>query len=232
VVYNLRSPSGQKILRAENQKPETLPTDCANIYRMPNPRAPPVPADLPSAKQQLRRRQAGQAELVQAARRAAQRLQQRFRRAPQTLQKGKMRTRTPKDVRIAPAPLRTSPTPVGPTASGETPSLPQTRPAASICRIDGLDRRALPRRQHAADADTDRSAARTACRQPAQTRPATGGPPPEKYHRPNGNDGSRHHGAAASSVSTARRSAHANDDRSAGRPTVPRTDASPAAPTP
>jgi hypothetical protein len=61
---------------------------------------------------------------------------------------------------------------------------------------------------------------------------ATRGPPPEKYHRPNGNDGSRHHGAAASSVSTARRSAHANDDRSAGRPTVPRRDASPAAPTP
>jgi hypothetical protein len=138
-------------------------------------------------------------------------------------QKGKMRTRTPKDVRNAPAPLRTSPTPVGPTASGETPSLPRTRPAASICRIDGSDRRALPqadkgitgawdsagphrpqptawsnaaaaattaascsrqgplpRRQHAADPDTDRSTGRTARGQPAQTRPATGGPPPRE----------------------------------------------------
>jgi hypothetical protein len=114
---------------------------------MPNPQAPPapVPADLPSAKQQLRRRQAGQAELAQADRRAAQQLQQRFRRAPQTPQEGKMRTRTPKGVRHAPAPPRTSPKPVGPTASGETPSLSQTRPAASICRIDGSDRRALPR---------------------------------------------------------------------------------------
>ncbi|KAH0816599.1 hypothetical protein GEV33_006191 [Tenebrio molitor] len=36
-----------------------------------------------------------------------------------------------------------------------------------------------------------------------------------------------HHGAAASGVSSARRSAHANDDRSAGRPTVPRRDANP-----
>jgi hypothetical protein len=61
VVYNLRSPSGQKILRAhiKDLKPYRMtepPTDCANIYRMPDPRAPPAPADLPSAKQQLRRR--------------------------------------------------------------------------------------------------------------------------------------------------------------------------------
>ncbi|KAJ3638061.1 hypothetical protein MTP99_001469 [Tenebrio molitor] len=44
VVYNLRSPSGQKILRAhiKDLKPYRVaepPTDCANIYRMPNPRA-------------------------------------------------------------------------------------------------------------------------------------------------------------------------------------------------
>jgi hypothetical protein len=137
VVYNLQSPSGQRILRAhiKDLKPYRVaepPIDCANIYRMPNPRAPPAPADLPSANQQLRRRQAGQGELAQAARRAAQQLQQRFRRAPQTPQEGKRRTRTRKNVRNAPAPPRTSPTPVGPTASGETPSLPQTRPAASI----------------------------------------------------------------------------------------------------
>ncbi|KAJ3617901.1 hypothetical protein MTP99_006985 [Tenebrio molitor] len=66
VVYNLRSPSGQKILRVhiKDLKPYRMtepPTDCANIYRMPNPRAPPAPADLPSAKQQRRRRQAGDA---------------------------------------------------------------------------------------------------------------------------------------------------------------------------
>jgi transposase InsO family protein len=91
VVYNLRSPSGQKILRVhiKDLKPYPMtepPTDCITIYRMPNPRAPPAPADLPSAKQQRRRRQAGQAELAQAARRAAHQLQQRLRRAPRTLQ--------------------------------------------------------------------------------------------------------------------------------------------------
>jgi hypothetical protein len=145
VVYNLRSPSGQKILRAhiKDLKPYRMtepPTDCANISRMPDPRAPPAPADLPSAKQQLRRRQAGRAELAQAARRAAHQLLQRFRRAPQTPQNGKRRTRNPKDVRNPPALPRT-----GPTASGENPLLPQTRPAASICWTDGSDRRALPR---------------------------------------------------------------------------------------
>jgi transposase InsO family protein len=61
VVYNLRSPSGQKILRVhiKDLKPYRTtepPTDCLTIYRMPNPRAPPAPADLPSAKQQRRRR--------------------------------------------------------------------------------------------------------------------------------------------------------------------------------
>jgi hypothetical protein len=145
VLYNLRSPSGQKILRAhiKDLKPYRMtepPTDCANIYRMPDPRAPPAPADLPSAKQQLRRRQAGQAELTQAARWAAHQLQQRFRRTPQTPQDGKRRTRNPKEVRNPPTPLQT-----GPTASGENPLLPQTRPAASICWIGGSDRRAFPR---------------------------------------------------------------------------------------
>jgi transposase InsO family protein len=136
VVYNLRSPSGQKILRVhiKDLKPYRMtepPTDCLTIYRMPNPRAPPAPADLPSAKQQRRRRQAGQAELAQAARRAAHQLQQWLRRTPRTLQDGKRRARNPP---------RT-----GPTASGEHLLPPQTRPAASICWIDGVDRRALPR---------------------------------------------------------------------------------------
>jgi hypothetical protein len=49
-------------------------------------------------------------------------------------------TRNPKEVRNPPTPPQT-----GPTASGENPLLPQTRPAASICWIDGSDRRALPR---------------------------------------------------------------------------------------
>jgi hypothetical protein len=112
------------------------PTDCATISRMPDPRAPPAPADLPSAKQQLRRRQAGQAELAQAARRAAHQQQQRLRRTQRTLQDGKRRTRNPNEVRN----LQT-----GPAASGENPLRPQTRPAASICWIDGSDRQALPR---------------------------------------------------------------------------------------
>ncbi|XP_068897504.1 synapsin-1-like [Tenebrio molitor] len=106
------------------------PTDCVTIYRMPNPRAPPAPADLPSAKQQRRRRQAGQAELAQAARRAAHQLQQRLRRTGRK-QDGKRKARNPPQT--------------GPTASGENLLLPQTRPAASICWIDELDRRALPR---------------------------------------------------------------------------------------
>jgi hypothetical protein len=164
---------------------------------------------------------------------------------------------------------------VGPTASGETPSLPRTRPAASICRIDGSDRRALPQltresrgpgtplnltvrsrrrgptpplpplppprvpdKGHFPDDSTPLTLTPTG---PPEGPPAGSPPkhalqpadhPPENYHRSNGNDGSRHHGAAASSVSPARRSARANDDRSAGRPTVPRRDASPAAPTP
>jgi transposase InsO family protein len=273
VVYNLQSPSGQRILRAhiKDLKPYRVaepPIDCANIYRMPNPRAPPAPADLPSANQQLRRRQAGQGELAQAARRAAQQLQQRFRRAPQTPQEGKRRTRTRKNVRNAPAPPRTSPTPVGPTASGETPSLPQTRPAASIpdrrlgqAGPPSADRgttgawdsarphrpqpttwsnaaaaaapcsRQEPRPQQQQHA-TDRPAGRAAHGQPVQTHPAAGGPPPENDHRPNGNDGSRHNSAAASGVCPARPSAHAIDDQFAGRPTVPRRDASPTAPTP
>jgi hypothetical protein len=135
-VYNLRSPSGQKILRVhiKDLKPYRMtepPTDCLTIYRMPNPRAPPARADLHSTKQQRRRRQAGQAELAQAARRAAHQLQQRLRRTPRTLQDGKRRARNPP---------RT-----GPTASGENLLLPQTRPTASICWIDGSDRRALPR---------------------------------------------------------------------------------------
>jgi hypothetical protein len=50
---------------------------------------------------------------------------------PRTLQDGKRRARNPPQT--------------GPTASGENLLLPQTRPAASICWIDGLDRRALPR---------------------------------------------------------------------------------------
>jgi hypothetical protein len=132
---------------------------------------------------------------------------------------------------------------VGPTASGETPSFPQARPAASICQIDGSDRRALPRltgesrgprphrpqptawsnaapcsrqellprRQHATDHDTDRPAGKAAHGQPVRTHPAAGGPPPENDHRPNSNKGSRHHSAAASGVSPARRSTHAND---------------------
>jgi transposase InsO family protein len=137
VVYNLRSPSGQKILRVhiKDLKPYRTtepPTDCLTIFRMPNPRAPPAPADLPSAKQQRRRRQAGQAGLAQAARRAAHQLQQRLRRTPRTLQDGKSRARNPPQT--------------GPTASGEHLLLPPTRPAASVCWIDGVDRRALPRR--------------------------------------------------------------------------------------
>jgi hypothetical protein len=58
----------------------------ANICRMPNQRAPPAPAGQQSAKQQLRRRLAGQADLAQAARRAALQFQERFRRAPRTPQ--------------------------------------------------------------------------------------------------------------------------------------------------
>ncbi|KAH0820912.1 hypothetical protein GEV33_001879 [Tenebrio molitor] len=81
-----------------------------------------------------------EAELAQAARRAARQLQQRFRRTPQTPQDGKRRTRNPKEVRNPPTPSQT-----GPTASGENPMLPQTRPAASICWTDGSDRQALPR---------------------------------------------------------------------------------------
>jgi transposase InsO family protein len=149
VVYNLRSPSGQRILRAhiKDLKPYRVaepPIDCANIYRMPNPRAPPAPADLPSANQQLRRRQAGQGELAQTARRAAQQMQQRFRRAFQTPQEGKRRTRTRKDVRNAPAShgrarRQWAQLPAGKPPRSRRPDQPPQY------RIDGSDRRALPR---------------------------------------------------------------------------------------
>jgi hypothetical protein len=241
---------------------------------MPNPQAPPapVPADLPSAKQQLRRRQAGQAELAQAARRAAQQLQQRFRRAPQTPQEGKMRTRTSKGVRHAPAPPRTSPKPVGPTASGETPSLSQTRPAASICRIDGSDRRALPRLTGESRGPgtpwTSPSAADNVVQRRRPVFPTGATPPttpcsrrttPRKRPLPqwqvvegmhSSRTFSRHdrqveprpkiHIHAPTATTALPHQAcpppaappRANDDRSSGRPTVPRRDTSPAAPTP
>jgi hypothetical protein len=195
---------------------------------MPNPRAPPVPADLPSAKQQLRRRQAAKDELAQAARRAAQRLQRRFRRAPQTPQEG----------RNAPAPLRTSPTPncqrgnplapadptsrlnlpdrrlgqAGPpsTDKGITgawdiagPHRPQptawSNAAAAATTAASCSRQGpLPRRQHVADPDTDRSTGRTARGAARPNTPCNRRTtPPENYHRSNGNDGSRHHGAEA-----------------------------------
>jgi hypothetical protein len=83
VVYNLQSPSGQKILRAHikdlkpYQMPES-PADFANICRMPNQRIPPPPNGLQSVRQQLNRRLAGQADLMQAARRAVLKIRERF----------------------------------------------------------------------------------------------------------------------------------------------------------
>jgi hypothetical protein len=64
VVYNLQSPSGQKILRAhiKDLKPYQMPeppADLANICRMPNQRIPPPPNGLQSVRQQLHRRLAG-----------------------------------------------------------------------------------------------------------------------------------------------------------------------------
>jgi hypothetical protein len=60
VVYNLQSPSGQKILRAhiKDLKPYQMPeppADLANICRMPNQRIPPPPNGLQSVRQQLHR---------------------------------------------------------------------------------------------------------------------------------------------------------------------------------
>ncbi|KAH0819470.1 hypothetical protein GEV33_003321 [Tenebrio molitor] len=131
VVYNLQSPSGQKILRAhiKDLKPYQLPdppADIANIGRMPNQRLPPPPSGLPSVRQQLTRRLAGQADLLNAARRAALNIRERFRRAPRNPQEGRTETRTTRNVRSTPAPPQPNPTPVGLTASGEASSLPPT----------------------------------------------------------------------------------------------------------
>jgi hypothetical protein len=120
------------------------PADFANICRMPNQRIPPPPNGLHSVRQQLHRRLAGQADFMQAALRAALKIRKRFRRAPRNPLEGRTGTRTSRDVRSTSAPPRPNPTPVGPTASGETSSLPQTRPAAPICWIDSPDSRALP----------------------------------------------------------------------------------------
>jgi hypothetical protein len=139
----------QKILRAhiKDLKPYEMPeppADLANICRMPNQRIPPPPNGLQSVRQQLHRRLAGQADLMQAARRAALKIRGRFRRAPRNPQEGRTETRTSRDVRSTSAPPRPNPTLVGPTASGETSSPPQTRPVAPICWIDSSDSRALP----------------------------------------------------------------------------------------
>jgi hypothetical protein len=139
----------QKILRAhiKDLKPYEMPeppADLANICRMPNQRIPPPPNGLQSVRQQLHRRLAGQADLMQAARRAALKIRERFRRAPRNPQEGRTETRTSRDVGSTSAPPRPNPTLVGPTASGETSSPPQTRPVAPICWSDSSDRRALP----------------------------------------------------------------------------------------
>jgi hypothetical protein len=63
--------------------------------------------------------------------------------APRNPQEGRTESRTSRDVRSTSAPPWPNPAPVGPTASGETSSLPQTRPAAPICWIDSPDSRAL-----------------------------------------------------------------------------------------
>jgi hypothetical protein len=116
-VYNLQSPSGQKILRAHikdlkpYQTPEP-PADFANICRMPNQRIPPPPNGLQNVRQQLNRRLAGQADLMQAARRAALKIRERFRRAPRNPQEGRTETRTTRDVRSTSAPPRPNPTPM------------------------------------------------------------------------------------------------------------------------
>ncbi|KAH0821772.1 hypothetical protein GEV33_001019 [Tenebrio molitor] len=145
VVYNLRSPSGQKILRGhiKDLKPYRLTVPTFSGCRTHEPhrcqRTCLVPSSSCVDDRPLRMSWPKQPD---GPPNGCSYGSEERRRPPQ---KGKMRTRTPKDVRNAPAPLRTSPTPVGPTASGKTPSLPRTRPAASICRIDGSDRRALPK---------------------------------------------------------------------------------------
>ncbi|KAH0820391.1 hypothetical protein GEV33_002401 [Tenebrio molitor] len=93
---------------------------------MPNQRLPPPPSGLPSVRQQLSRRLAGQAALLNAARRAALEIRERFRRAPRKPQEGRTETRTTRNVRSAPAPPQPDPTPVGLTANGEASSLPPT----------------------------------------------------------------------------------------------------------
>jgi hypothetical protein len=93
---------------------------------MPNQRIPPPPSGLPSVRQQLHRRLAGQADFLHAARRAALKIRERFRRAPRNPQEGRTETRTNRNVRSTPAPPQPNPTPEDPAASGETSLLPQT----------------------------------------------------------------------------------------------------------
>jgi hypothetical protein len=137
VVYNLQSPSGQKILRAhiKDLKPYQMPeapADLANICRMPNQRIPPPPNSLQSVRQQLHRRLVGQADFMQAARRAALKIRERFRRAPRNPQAGRTETRTSRDVRSTSALPRPNPTPVGPTAGKPPRSRKPDQPLPSV----------------------------------------------------------------------------------------------------
>ncbi|KAH0821198.1 hypothetical protein GEV33_001593 [Tenebrio molitor] len=134
LVYNLQSPSGQKILRAhiKDLKPYQMPeppADFANIGRMPNQRIPPPPNGLLSVRQQLDRRLAGQADLMQAPRRAALKIRDRFRRAPRNPQEGRTETRTTRDVRTGKPPRsrKTS------KPSSDT-DLPPTLPTQANCQ--------------------------------------------------------------------------------------------------
>jgi hypothetical protein len=86
------------------------PANFANICRMPNQRIPPPPNGLQSVRQQLNRRLAGQADLLQTARRAALKIRERFRRAPRNPQEGRTETRTTRDVRSTSAAPRPNPT--------------------------------------------------------------------------------------------------------------------------
>ncbi|KAH0815061.1 hypothetical protein GEV33_007730 [Tenebrio molitor] len=228
VVYNLQSPSGQKILRAHikdlkpYQMPES-PADFANICRMPNQRIPPPPNGLQSVRQQLNRRLAGQADLMQAARRAEERTE----------------TRTTRDVRSTSAPPRPNPTPVGPPASGETSSLSQTRPAALICWINSPDSRALPpltgeSRGPGTPMDLTVRSQRHGPPPPPPPRASNEGPSSDTDLPPTATTSTwpppRHHGVANAGELPTRRPAHSGIGGPPKKSTVSPRDASPTAP--
>jgi hypothetical protein len=175
---------------------------------MPNQRIPPPPNDLQNVRQQLNRRLAGQADLMQAARRAALKIRERFRRAPRNPQEGRTETRTTRDVRSTSAPPRPNPTPMDLTVRSQWHGPPPPPPPRAS--------------NEGPPSDTDRNHIDLDAPMPLNL----------DHRRPSRNNCSRHHGVANAGELPTRRPASADIGGEPKTSTLSPRDTSPTAPPP